>query len=98
MVSLYSSAVIDDTTAITSAFEKQYGVKVQLWRGSSEDILRRSVIEHRAGRYDVDVVETAGPDMEGLQRERLLQQMARRLLPISFRKRCRRGAPGSPSA
>jgi iron(III) transport system substrate-binding protein len=74
-VSLYSSAVIDDTTTITAAFEKQYGVKVQLWRGSSEDILRRAVIEHRAGRYDVDVAETAGPDMEGLQREQLLQQM-----------------------
>jgi iron(III) transport system substrate-binding protein len=75
-VQLYSSAVIDDTTAITSAFEKKYGVKVQLWRGSSEDILRRAVTEHRAGRYDVDIAETAGPDMEGLQREQLLQPMS----------------------
>jgi iron(III) transport system substrate-binding protein len=75
-VSLYSSAVIDDTNAITSAFEKKYGVKVKLWRGSSEDILRRAVTEHRAGRYDVDVAETAGPDMEGLEREKLLQQVA----------------------
>jgi iron(III) transport system substrate-binding protein len=75
VVSLYSSAVIDDTAAISGAFEKKYGVKVLLWRGSSEDILRRAVTEHRAGRYDVDVAETAGPDMEGLQREKLLQQM-----------------------
>jgi iron(III) transport system substrate-binding protein len=74
-VTLYSSAVIDDTAAIAAAFEKKYGVKVQLWRGSSEDILRRAVTEHRAGRYDVDVAETAGPDMEGLQREKLLQPM-----------------------
>jgi iron(III) transport system substrate-binding protein len=76
VVTLYSSAVIDDTNAIAGAFEKKYGVKVQLWRGSSEDILRRAVTEHRGGRDDVDVAETAGPDMEGLRREQLLQEMA----------------------
>ena len=72
-VSLYSSALIDDIDAITGAFEKKYGIKVKVWRGSSEDILRRAVTEQRAGRYDVDVAETAGPDMEGLEREKLLQ-------------------------
>jgi iron(III) transport system substrate-binding protein len=75
-VTLYSSAVIDDTNAIAAAFEKKYGVSVKLWRGSSEDILRRAVTEHRGGRDDVDVAETAGPDMEGLRREQLLQEMA----------------------
>jgi iron(III) transport system substrate-binding protein len=68
--------VIDDTNAITSAFEKKYGVKVSLWRGSSEDILRRAVTEAHGGRYDVDVAETAGTEMEGLEREKLLQPMA----------------------
>ena len=76
VVTLYSSAIIDDTNAIASAFEQKYGVKVQLWRGSSEDILRRAVTEHRGGRYDADVAETAGTDMEGLQRERLLQEIS----------------------
>ena len=76
VVSLYSSAVIDDTNAIAGAFEQKYGVKVQLWRGSSEDILRRAATEHRGGRYDADVAETAGTEMEGLQRERLLQEMS----------------------
>jgi iron(III) transport system substrate-binding protein len=74
-VTLYSSAVIDDTNAIAAAFEKKYGVSVKLWRGSSEDILRRAVTEHRGGRDDVDVAETAGPDMEGLRREQLLHEM-----------------------
>jgi iron(III) transport system substrate-binding protein len=74
-VTLYSSAVVDDTNAIAAAFEKKYGVSVKLWRGSSEDILRRAVTEHRGGRDDVDVAETAGPDMEGLRREQLLQDM-----------------------
>ena len=76
VVTLYSSAVIDDTNAIASAFEKKYGVKVQLWRGSSEDILRRAVTEHRGGRDDVDVAETAGTEMEGLRREQLLAEIS----------------------
>jgi iron(III) transport system substrate-binding protein len=74
-VTLYSSAVVNDSNAIIAAFEQKYGVKVQLWRGSSEDILRRAVTEHRGGRDDVDVAETAGPDMEGLRREQLLQDI-----------------------
>jgi iron(III) transport system substrate-binding protein len=76
VVTLYSSAVIDDTNAITGAFEKKYGVKVQLWRGSSEDILRRAVTEAHGNRYDADVAETAGTEMEGLDREKLLQPLA----------------------
>jgi iron(III) transport system substrate-binding protein len=76
VVSLYSSAVTDDSNAMAGAFEKKYGVKVQLWRGSSEDILRRAVTEHRGGRDDVDVAETAGTEMEGLRREQLLQEVS----------------------
>src|SRR5579862_4109078 len=76
VVSLYSSAVTDDSNAIAIAFEKKYGVKVQLWRGSSEDILRRAVTEARGGRYDVDVAETAGTEMEGLEREKLLAEIS----------------------
>jgi iron(III) transport system substrate-binding protein len=76
VITLYSSAVTDDSNAIAAAFEKKYGVKVQLWRGSSEDILRRAVTEHRGGRDDADVAETAGTEMEGLQREQLLHEMA----------------------
>jgi ABC-type Fe3+ transport system substrate-binding protein len=68
VVSLYSSAVTDDSNAIAAAFEKKYGVKVQLWRGSSEEILRRAIT--------VDVAETAGTEMEGLRREQLLQEVS----------------------
>jgi ABC-type Fe3+ transport system substrate-binding protein len=75
-ITLYSSAVTDDSNAIAAAFEKKYGIKVQLWRGSSEDILRRAITEHRGGRDDVDVAETAGTEMEGLRREQLLQEIS----------------------
>ncbi len=75
-LTLYSSAVISDTNAIINAFQNKYGVKVELWRGSSDDILRRAVTEARGGRYDADVAETAGDAMEGLQRERLLAEVS----------------------
>lgn len=75
-VTLYSSAVIADTNAIIQAFEKKYGVQVRLWRGSSDDILRRAVTEARGERYEADLAETAGDSMEGLQRERLLAEVS----------------------
>lgn len=75
-VTLYSSAVIADTNAIIQAFETKYGVRVRLWRGSSDDILRRAVTEARGERYDADLAETAGDSMEGLQRERLLAEVS----------------------
>lgn len=74
-VTLYSSAVIADTDAIVDAFQNKYGVQVRLWRGSSDDILRRAVAEARGGRYDADLAETAGNAMEGLERERLLAEI-----------------------
>ena len=75
-VTLYSSAVIADTNAIIQAFEQKYGVQVRLWRGSSDDILRRAVTEARGERYEADLAETAGDSMEGLQRERLLGEVS----------------------
>jgi iron(III) transport system substrate-binding protein len=72
-VTLYSSATVSDQNAIIAAFQAKYGVKVQQWRGSSEDIRNRTMTEYGAGRYDVDVAETAGPDMEAMVREQLLQ-------------------------
>jgi iron(III) transport system substrate-binding protein len=76
VVTLYSSAVIADTDAIVDAFEKKYGVQVRLWRGSSDDILRRAVTEARGGRNDADLAETAGNAMEGIEREKLLAEVA----------------------
>ena len=75
-LTLYSSATMEDTGAIADAFERKYGVKVRRWRGSSEDILRRAAAEYRAGRTEVDVAETAGPEMEALLREKLLAEIA----------------------
>src|ERR1700722_8321611 len=71
----YSSAALSDMNALIGPFEKKYGIKVQLWRGSSEDIRYRAITEYRNGRYEVDMAETAGSDMEPLVREKLLQEI-----------------------
>ena len=72
-VSLYSSAAPEDLAALTGAFEKKYAVKVRVWRGSSENVVQRAVIEARGGRYDADVLETGAIAMESMHRERLFQ-------------------------
>jgi len=72
-VSVYSSANSDDMTVLIAAFEKKYGVKVRVWRASSENIVQRGVTEARGNRFDVDVFETGGAAMESLHREKLLQ-------------------------
>ena len=75
VVTLYGSAPPDDLAVLTGAFEKKYGIKVRIWRASSETIVQRAVTELRAGRYEVDIFETNGPDMEALYREKVLQMV-----------------------
>jgi iron(III) transport system substrate-binding protein len=58
---------------VVEAFEKKYGLDVDLWRAGSEAVLNRTLQETRAGRYVVDVVETNGPELESLHREQVLQ-------------------------
>jgi iron(III) transport system substrate-binding protein len=72
-LNIYTSAPTDDMAIFTGAFEKKYGIKVKLWRSGSENVLQRSVTEARAGRFDVDIIDTNGPEMESLHREQLLQ-------------------------
>jgi len=74
-LTLYSSAQVEVMTAVGNAFEKKYGVKVSLWRGASEQIFQRVQTEARAGRTFADVMETAGPNIEAANREKLLQDI-----------------------
>ena len=70
---LYTSLAPEDVAAIAAAFEKKHGVRIQAWRASSENILQRIITESRSGRGEFDVVETIGPELERLSREKLLQ-------------------------
>ena len=73
-VVVYTSLNLKDSVPITEAFERKYGVKVPLWRASSEKVLQRAVTEARAGRFTPDILETNGPEMEVLYREQLLEE------------------------
>jgi iron(III) transport system substrate-binding protein len=72
-LTIYTSAQADDLGALASAYEKKYGVKVSMWRASSEKVLQRAIAEARAGRNTMDVAETNGPEMESMHREKILQ-------------------------
>jgi iron(III) transport system substrate-binding protein len=72
-LTVYTSAPTDDYAAFGAAFEKKYGVKVRVWRASSEQVLQRGVTEARAGRAGADIFDTNGPEMESLHREKVLQ-------------------------
>src|SRR5687767_1817497 len=74
-VAVYTSLVSEDLTALSAAFEKKYGVKVKGWRASSEKVLQRAISEQRANRTEADIIETNGPELEALYREKLLQPL-----------------------
>lgn len=73
-VSLYTSLAPTESQPLAAAFERKYGVKVVLWRALSDQVVRRAVTESQARRHAVDVVETNGPEMEMLAREKVLAE------------------------
>jgi len=64
-----------DLIRLVSEFERRYGIKVKVWRSGKNNVLRRTVTEVRAGRFEADVVHNPSPEMELLHRERLLQEV-----------------------
>jgi len=74
-VVLYTSLAPTESRPLAQAFEKKTGIKVELWRALSENVLQRALSEARARRYAVDVVETNGPEMEVLAREQVLAEL-----------------------
>jgi iron(III) transport system substrate-binding protein len=74
-LNIYTSAQTDDMGALVQAFEKKYGIKVNVWRSSSEKVLQRAVTEARGNRFTLDVVETNGPELESLHREKILEKV-----------------------
>jgi ABC-type Fe3+ transport system substrate-binding protein len=72
-LNLYTSRVAEDTTPVTDAFTKKYGIAVQVWRSSNQNMIQRAVAESRAGRCPADVISSGTPALEPLYREQLLQ-------------------------
>jgi iron(III) transport system substrate-binding protein len=75
-LNIYTSAQSDDMGALVKAFEQKYGVKVSVWRASSEKVLQRAVQEARGNRNTMDIAETNGPELEAMSREKILQKVA----------------------
>ena len=74
-LTLYTSLAPTESKPLADAFEKKYGVKVQLWRAQSDEVVQRVVTEAKGRRFAVDVVETNGPEMEMIAREKLLGEL-----------------------
>jgi iron(III) transport system substrate-binding protein len=74
-VVIYTSLISEDLAALSAAFEKKYGVKVKGWRAGSEKVLQRAVTEARANRNDADIIETNGPELEAIYREKVFQPL-----------------------
>src|SRR5256885_9001659 len=73
-LTLYTSMATTESGPLAQAFEKKYGVKVQLWRALSENVLQRALTEARGGRRSMDVVETNAPEVEALAREQVVAE------------------------
>ena len=72
---LYTSTPADEISVLIAAFEKKYGIKVKLWRSGSDMVVQRMVSEGRARRFEADVVEADGTNLEALYREQMLQEV-----------------------
>ncbi len=75
VLTLYSNAPTDDNAELVGAFTRKLGIKVNLWRASSEEIRQRALAEAKAKRFDVDFILNNGPASEVLRSERLLQEV-----------------------
>ena len=71
-LSIYTSMQTDDMGALVAGFEKKYGLKSTVWRAGSDKVLQRAVTEARGNRHTVDIVETNGPELESMSREKIL--------------------------
>lgn len=68
----YTSLAGGSYKELAATFEKKYGVKVEAYRGSSQDLIARIMAEAQAKRYLVDAVESTMPLMKAMRDEKLL--------------------------
>src|SRR6195256_5069666 len=73
-LTFYTSMATTESGPLAQAFEKKYGVKAQLWRALSENVLQRALTEARGGRRSMDAVETNAPEVEALAREQAVAE------------------------
>ncbi len=75
VLNLYTSLTLEDMAALNGAFEAGHGIKVRMWRAASDKLVQRVLTEAKAGRDELDIVETNAPPLESLHREGVLQEV-----------------------
>ena len=74
-VVLYSSLNNEQIVTLVDAFKKKYpNIKPSFYRGTSERVLQRAVTEAKAGRFAVDVVTSAGFQVQLMKESGLTQR------------------------
>jgi iron(III) transport system substrate-binding protein len=71
-LTLYTSFTDDVAAHVVAAFTKQFGIKVNLFRGNSETVLQRVLQETGAGKTGNDVVETNFAEMATMAQKGLM--------------------------
>jgi iron(III) transport system substrate-binding protein len=65
-LSLYTSMTSDVADAVAKAFQDQFGITVNVFRGNSETVLQRTLQEASANRPGADAIETNFLELETL--------------------------------
>ncbi|HET8614281.1 MAG TPA: extracellular solute-binding protein [Actinomycetales bacterium] len=71
-LTLYTSMNEDVSAAVAKAFTDQFGIKVNVFRASSETVLQRALQEGKANQTAADAIETNFSEMEALVHEKQL--------------------------
>jgi iron(III) transport system substrate-binding protein len=73
-LTFYTSMQTPESAPLSAAFEKKFGIKVNLWRATSDQVIQRAITEARGNRNSLDVVETNAPEVEALARESVVAE------------------------
>jgi len=74
-LTVYTTIAEKDWPTLVKPFESKYGIRVNVWRAGTSNVLQRAVAETSAKRYDADVIHIGSPEMEALAREQILLPM-----------------------
>jgi iron(III) transport system substrate-binding protein len=72
-LTLYTTIAEKDLPTLLKPFESRYGIKVNVWRAGTSDVLHRAIQEAAAKKDGADVIHIGSPEMEALAREQVLQ-------------------------
>jgi ABC-type Fe3+ transport system substrate-binding protein len=74
-LTLYTSMPNSDSGPLIAAFEKRFGLKVKIWRASSDVILQRVVRESKVNRIEADILMMDATGLEPVRAENILQEI-----------------------